>query len=315
MPKSFSNLLPNGSMKVRISYDAKTNQLVPDIFQVKRCFEESDPRPLFISIREKVQDRTISIDRTKLKEYFDLCLGCVSRWQELELWAPYVPLESLSRTDLNSAPLLEVVRLKGPPTFDISPVARSLFHCLKNLPVFRRFTVEQRDDGTLYPMDLSILAQVSLHGLHVIRLDTRMSAQHCVDLLILAENATDCAFGNVTHPGAGPVTVLHTSLRTLRLVVNFEDHRNSRPTYLSTIFDAIRAPELKGLIVKCDNKWNNESFIRFLEESGCYLESTNFIDVSLSSGDRQTILSHSKYLRVPEINEECDQVPPDNSQA
>jgi hypothetical protein len=140
-----------------------------------------------------------------------------------------------------------------------------------------------------------------------------MSAKECINVLYLAVALEDCAFTNVRGPGAVAQAVaptfVHQLLKSLKLAVNFEDHNESQPTFLWSIFDILKAPALQRLSIECDDRWRNETFIRFLQASQCQLLALEFEMVKLFGNELATLLLHVPKLQVLKIHGDSSQSP------
>ena len=245
-----------------------------------------------------------------LEQYFDLLLDVLPRWRSVVFWAPYMSKESLLKRELPEAPLLETVVLHGLPEWDLPLDCAKLSVCWRNSPRFRHYETRQFNEGTLLSAvphnPLACIPVKQIRNLHV---DNQMSAKECIDVLFHAVELENCAFTNVRGPGAVAQTFVHQSLKSLKMGVNFEDHSQSKPTFLWSIFDILKAPALQRLSIDCDYGWRNDAFLRFIQTSQCQLLALEFEMVELFEHELTVMLLHAPKLQVLKIHGDSSQSP------
>ena len=306
-----ANIRDDGTIFVQIERDRKNNTLSPTLVELKNLFDSTEDLPLDIDFNEFTTFPQPPILQPKvLEQYFDLLLDVLPRWRSVAFWAAYISEESLLKTELPDAPLLETVVLHGLPERDLPLLCGLLSVCWKNSPRFRHYESRQFHEGTSpSAAPRNHLAYIPFQQIRALRMDNQMSAKECIDVLYFAVALEDCVFTNVRGPGSFAQTFVHQSLKSLKLAVNFEDHSQSQPTFLWSIFDILKAPALQRLSIECDDEWRNETFLRFIQTFQCQLLALEFEMVRLLENELTTLLLHAPKLQALKIHGDSSQSP------
>lgn len=305
---------PDNLISISIRRNKRNNTYFPSPDAIKQFFEDYSEKLIQISFTELSLDEKAPLfpDTAKMKEYFDVFLDVLPRWKRVTFWAPYVSRESLfGRLKLPPAVNLEHVTLQGPSFCDIPAVTEVLLQCWRSTGSIRTFEMVQFNEDTAHSQ--SILGNpciyVPLGQLTSLRLDIKMSVEHCCEVLLLSPYLENCSITNVTGPDMFPRPILTPLLERLNLAVNYEDHASSKPTYLCRLFDSLQAPVLHHLNIECDDNWQNQSFLNFLRVSQCTLEALEMFMVRMTDRELYEILQHTPELRILKIHGDTSQNP------
>jgi len=269
-----ANLREDGTIFVQIERDRKINALCPIVVELQNLFDGTEDLPLDIDFNEFIFfPKPPTLERKVLEQYFDLLLDVLPRWRSVAFWAPYISKERESSLR---------------------------HHCSRQLSCM---------ETLLSAVPHNPLASIPVKQIRSLRVDNQMSAKECIDVLSHGVELETCAFTNVRGPGAVAQTFVHQSLKSLKLGVNFENHSQSKPTFLWSIFDILKAPAPQHLSIDCDYGWRNDAFLRFIQTSQCQLLALEFEMVELFEHELTAMLLHVPKLQVLKIHGDSSQSP------
>ncbi|PPR00959.1 hypothetical protein CVT24_000266 [Panaeolus cyanescens] len=311
-----------GLLTVKYNSHQDSNMFYPSPKRFKNALKKQTPDqkacPLKISFScgdwTKTVDEQSPYHAMDPVHYWDIFLDCIDRWASLEIWAPFVPRYHLQKKGVpewkNSAPILRNVVLTGPKGFNIVETAQFLSPLWRNSPL-DSFAIKQVSEVPYDSLAPLLFHYVPTQHLTQLRIDCKLSVIGCCLLLSSFPSLVNCTFGDVTGPAVDGPTVMFTcgELESLKLVVDYEDHRECRETYIWDLLDRLVAPKLRRFVVECDDRWQNTSFLAFLDRSQCVLEALEFLLVRIDPESFLQNLRRCFNLRVLMYKPDYTQTP------
>ncbi|KAF9045474.1 hypothetical protein BJ165DRAFT_164898 [Panaeolus papilionaceus] len=254
-----------------------------------------------------------AVFKLDIPKYWDIFIHCMERWNSIAIWAPFVPTMHLQKKgipELNmSAPNLKHVMLVGPREFNVVATAQFLSPLWKTSPLDSFYIKQVTED----PYDSAgglLFNYVPTGCLTQLKLDCKLSVIECCLLLAFSPNLVECSFGDIAGPiGDTNIAFACQELQSLRVVVDYEDHHEGRDTYLWAILDQLTVPKLRRFVVECDDRWQNTSFLAFLDRSQCVLEALEFLLVRIDPDGFMQVLQKCRHLRVLMYKPDYTQTP------